>query len=473
VSRRQSDKTANELRSKEAGYLDIQQKAAGKTSEKHTKEPSSTVEPPSRADAKKLVENRKNDARNAQHSQSKVVGSLGKDGTIHKTSAIQKASSGSPNTKKKPASSLSTAKSVSKKAPPPKMKKKVAGKKNIKAKGTVELPTTVFALLIVVIALALISLTVLLVRTNFISNWLPARSSSIGLPNGQEPYVIVVEPGMTARQVARLLEQAQVIESASGFERFLVSRGETTRIQQGSYVFPGPLEYEKVADFLVNRPASTRQVVVWDGYTIQDVDGLLVELGLAKGGEFISAANQLAKEQGLPFSEGWFLGGTYTLSVYNAPQELALKMYEAMLATLRPLLPVVSESNRTLADIIIIASMIQRETNKPEEMPQIAGIIYNRLAANMPLGIDATTRYELNDWKNPLQEADLEAQTPYNTRRKTGLPPTGIGAPGKSALEAAIRPAENNWYYYLHGSDSQIRFAVTLDEHKENIEKYR
>ena len=117
--------------------------------------------------------------------------------------------------------------------------------------------------------------------------------------------------------------------------------------------------------------------------------------------------------------------------------------------------------------------MIQRETNNQDEMPQIAGIIYNRLAANMPLGIDATTRYELNDWKNPLKEADLEAQTPYNTRRKTGLPPTGIGAPGKAALEAAIRPAENNWYYYLHGSDSQIRYAVTYDEHKENIKKYR
>ncbi len=453
MSRRQSDKTANELRSKEAGYLEIQHKAAGKNTEDHM-ESGSSVEPPSRADAKKLVENRKKDARIVQQSQTKKIGEMGKDGTIHKTTHTQKASS-----------SLSTAK--------PTKKKKATGKKKKKTKGTVELPTSVFIFLIVVIVLALIALTVLVIRSNIITGWTSSKLTSINLIEGQDPYVIVVEPGMTARQVSRLLEQAQVIDSASGFERFLVSRGETTRIQQGSYVFPGPLDYEEVAGFLVNRPVQTRQVVVWDGFTIQDIDGLLVQLGLASGGDFISATDQVVKEQGLPFSEGWFLGGTYTVSLYNAAQELALRMYEAMLAALRPLLSVVAESDRALADIIIIASMIQRETNNPEEMPQIAGIIYNRLATNMPLGIDATTRYELNDWKNPLKEADLQAQTPYNTRRKTGLPPTGIGAPGRVALEAAIRPAENNWYYYLHGVDSQIRYAVTLDEHKENIKKYR
>ncbi len=471
MSRRQSDKTVNEIRLKEAGYLKIQEKATGKVSDEY-KDSGSPATPPSRADAKKLVDDRKKDARIAQHSQSKVVGSLGKDGTIHKTTPAQKASSSNPNTKKKPASSLSTAKSVSKKAPPPKKKKKVAGKKK-KTKGTVEISLAVFILLIMVIGLALVALTVLVVRSNLITGWTPSRPTSTSFVEGQDPYVIVVEPGMTARQVSRLLEQAKVIDSASGFERFLVSRGETTRIQQGSYVFPGPMEYDEVAGFLVNRRAQTRQVVVWDGFTIQDIDLLLVQLGLAKSGEFVSAANHVAKEQGLPFAEGWFLGGNYTLSTSNSAQELALSMYEAMLTTLRPLLPWVSESDRTLADVVIIASMIQRETNNQDEMPQIAGIIYNRLAANMPLGIDATTRYELNDWKNPLKEADLETQTPYNTRRKTGLPPTGIGAPGKAALEAAIRPAENNWYYYLHGSDSQIRYAVTYDEHKENIKKYR
>jgi len=105
-------------------------------------------------------------------------------------------------------------------------------------------------------------------------------------------------------------------------------------------------------------------------------------------------------------------------------------------------------------------------------MPLIAGIIWKRLDEGIPLGIDATTRYELNDWTNPISKEALENPTPYNTRRKRGLPPTGISSPGFDALQAAAYPKKSPYYYYLHDRTAQIHFAVTYDEHLENVQTY-
>ena len=467
MSRKQAEKTAGEIRSKEAGYLELQKKAA-------LKSPSGQLHlgfdtpPPTRADAKKLVETRKQEQDASERATAKVVGSVSKDGSIHKTQPPPKVPPVTPHTRKKPSTSLSTAKpavaATSHRKPAAKTKGKAAHPYRI------ELSLPVFIGLVAIVAIVFGVFIAQLIRDRIRSGEpYPQSAGVVGTL-----YEVVVEPGMTARQVSLALERSQVIDSARAFERFLEGRGDATRLQVGTYRFPGPQTYDQVADTLVMKAASDlRDIVIWDGFTLADIDGMLVSANLARPGAFLEAARKLASDRGLPFAEGWFLSGKYTVLGGDAARSLAAAMHTALMDAVRPHLGVVSDTDMVLADIIIIASMIQRETNNTEEMPQIAGIIYNRLALDMPLGIDATTRYELNDWKNPLEEADLEAQTPYNTRRKTGLPPTGIGSPGKTALEAAIYPAQHDWYYYLHGTDSQIHYARTYEEHKENIKRYR
>jgi hypothetical protein len=96
-------------------------------------------------------------------------------------------------------------------------------------------------------------------------------------------------------------------------------------------------------------------------------------------------------------------------------------------------------------------------------MPQVADVLWKRLDERIHLGVDATTRYELNDWKRPLYTEDFEKDTPYNTRRNYGLPPTAISNPGLPAIKAAIFPEETPYYYYLHDRKGQIHFAKDLD----------
>ena len=116
--------------------------------------------------------------------------------------------------------------------------------------------------------------------------------------------------------------------------------------------------------------------------------------------------------------------------------------------------------------------MIQREAGSAEEMPMIAGIIWRRLELGMPLGIDATTRYELDNWSSPILWEDLQRMTPYNTRRSPGLPPTGISNPGIQALHAALHPQSSSYLYYLHDPAGTIHYAETYSEHQNHIERY-
>src|SRR5439155_22685797 len=94
----------------------------------------------------------------------------------------------------------------------------------------------------------------------------------------------------------------------------------------------------------------------------------------------------------------------------------------------------------TAYDVVTIASMIEREAAVPKDRPLIAAVIYNRLKDGMPLGIDATLRYALHDWDRPLRVSQLQSDSPYNTRRHAGLPPTPIGNPGLASLQAAAHP---------------------------------
>ena len=122
--------------------------------------------------------------------------------------------------------------------------------------------------------------------------------------------------------------------------------------------------------------------------------------------------------------------------------------------------------NLTPYDVVTIASMVEREVQVPEERATVASVIYNRLADGMPLGIDATIRFEDSNYDEQLLESRLNEDTPYNTRTNTGLPPGPIGNPGLSSLEAAASPAETDFLFFVvkPGTCGEHVFAKTEDE---------
>lgn len=287
----------------------------------------------------------------------------------------------------------------------------------------------------------------------------------------REALAVQIMPGMTARQVCLLLEQQGVTLDGQALLGFLVSRNLASVLRSGSYLMQADMDNESIANQLTSN-SMVVSVTIPPGYTIATIDSYLANRGYAKKGEFLQASEDLKVAYGLSFGEGWLLSGTFSIKQDAAANNLALAMFEAMLQGLKPYLDSGQVSRYGLEAVLIVASMIQAETQDPTEMPLIASVIYNRLDANQPLGIDATTRYELDDWENPIPTSALEGQTPYNTRRKPGLPPSGISSPSLQALEAACFPQSTGYFYYLHGRDKAIHLAKTYEEHKQNIENF-
>lgn len=295
---------------------------------------------------------------------------------------------------------------------------------------------------------------------------------SVSVVEERDVVALTIESGMTARTVSLLLEQLGVVEDTQAFLAYLVEEELATVIQTGTYIMGRNLAFSEVASMFANTE-KTMEVTIPPGFTIFEIDDYLANRLEGESGLFIEAVNDLASAYQLSFTEGWLLSGTYTVHRNRAGEELALAMYQKMLLKLQGLLDSPLLERYSVEELLIVASMIQAETQNVTQMEGISSVIHNRLENGEPLGIDATTRYEIGDWENPIPTEALETKSPYNTRRKAGLPPSGICSPGVEALEAAFFPKDSPYFYYLHGYDKEIHYAETYEQHKENISLYR
>jgi uncharacterized YceG family protein len=174
--------------------------------------------------------------------------------------------------------------------------------------------------------------------------------------------------------------------------------------------------------------------------------------------------------------EGFLFPATYELKPsadVNDLVEQQLQAFEDNIAGVN--MKYAKSKNLTVYDVLTIASMVEREVSIPSERKTVAAVIYNRLKMGEPLGIDATIRFALDNWTEPLTESDLATDSPYNTRLNGGLPPGPIGNPGLDSIEAAARPAETDvWLYVVKpGTCGEHVFSSSLEEHNANVEKYQ
>ncbi len=170
--------------------------------------------------------------------------------------------------------------------------------------------------------------------------------------------------------------------------------------------------------------------------------------------------------------EGFLFPATYEVPRGAKVQRLVddqLRAFKQNFATID--LSYARSKRLTAYDVLTIASMVEREVSVPEERPLVAAVIYNRLRDSIPLGIDATLRFEQNDWINPLKQSVLDADTPYNTRTKLGLPPGPIGSPGIASIRAAAKPANSRALYYVvkPGTCGEHAFSDTIEQFNQDV----
>jgi UPF0755 protein len=219
-----------------------------------------------------------------------------------------------------------------------------------------------------------------------------------------------------------------------------------------------------------------------EGFTLDQMATRTAARNIGTKEEFMAAARPQAFVERYPYLkaipanrtlEGYLFPDTYRVAADETPGDLIQRMVGTFNARLTPELQAeILETNRTIDEIVIMASIIEREVISDKDMAMVSGVLWKRVDEGIGLAADASIRYALNKWDGALTVDDLRIDSPYNTRRYRGLPPGPISNPGLRALLAAIRPEASEYYYYLSTPEGETIFAKTNDEHNQNKAKY-
>ncbi|MGZ8630575.1 MAG: endolytic transglycosylase MltG [Actinomycetota bacterium] len=289
-----------------------------------------------------------------------------------------------------------------------------------------------------------------------------------------------VEEGATAERVVGDLANEGVIP-CGGFVGNLLMRGtgKSAEIRAGTYSLTTGMTLDEAVEVLTIPPKQipTADVLIPPGYRLTQI-AEAVEDALGIPAERFSARldeGKFDRPQALPAGaslEGFLWPETYRIPERDEADAVIQRLLDQF-AEETANLPWdnAEELGVTPYEIVVIASMIEKEAAVQADRPLIAGVIYNRLREGMTLGIDATLLYDDPTPDGELSTADIETDGPYNTRIRTGLPPTPIASPYLWSLRAALDPVDTPYFYYvLCGNDGAHRFAVTYDEHLANVD---
>ena len=281
------------------------------------------------------------------------------------------------------------------------------------------------------------------------------------------PKIFIIEQGQGVRAIAKNLRDQGLIKDQIVFFLLTKKLGLDSKIQAGDYrILPSMSAIEIAKELTVGT------LDVW--ITIPEGE---------RGGEITDALKEKMPgfdpswKEKLAANEGFLFPDTYLIPKEADIDTIVSIMtinFETKYKTLNS-----SKTNLSKEEIVILASLIEREAKHSEDRPLVSSVIHNRLDLGMKLDIDATLQYilgyqenEKRWWKSSLTDADKKINSPYNTYLVAGLPPGPISNPGLLSLEAAVSPADTPYLYYITDSSGKNRYAETLEQHGANIEKY-
>ena len=310
------------------------------------------------------------------------------------------------------------------------------------------------------------------------------KDLTTNLEIGDHPIPFSIDPGQSASKVAEELEINGIIPEADSLVNYWLFKGQDRLIQTGVYLIQPNTTPLSIAINLVNNSPEEIHFAFLAGWRKEEVETLLFNTNIFPHdvnfleAEKLSLGSCFPKElQPLSSIEGFLFPGEYQLKKSFSQEEILCSFTERFFESIPPnYRELVNEQGLTLYEAVILASIIQREVINPEEAPLIAGVFINRLNAHMLLQSDPTVQYaiasdekQLDWWKSPLESADLELDSPYNTYKNNGLPPTPICNPDLNSLLSVAFPERTNYLFFRASCDhsgSHV-FNETYEQHVE------
>ena len=330
---------------------------------------------------------------------------------------------------------------------------------------------------IVKIYLSLFLMLIIILATSYIYyriNLLPANkniSEKISLE-------FVVPRGDTPASIAEKLYENNLIKNEKIFLAYVRLNKLAPQLKSGNYLISDTMSVKEITDIIIKGVSIQKRFTIPEGYTVWQIADLMVREDIMTEEQFWDMAIEEdfpeyefldGLEKNKHRLEGYLFPETYYISGNESPR----KIFEIMLDQFKEVIDNLpqNKSGLTERDTLILASLVEAESMVDNERPVIASVFLNRLAINMTLGCDATIQYALGKRKTVVLYSDLEIDSPYNTYRRTGLPPTPICAVGERSLLAAYEPADTGYLYFFAKNDGSGEhvFNQTLEEHESEM----
>jgi UPF0755 protein len=334
------------------------------------------------------------------------------------------------------------------------------------------------------IPLFILLLIILLIVAGIV--WFNKNSKAVTDVYSKQRFVVT--NGMSATQVGTRLKESGLIRSAFAFKVYTQVFGKAKKINAGEFGISASMDLAEIVAALGKGPEEL-WVTIPEGLRREEVVEKIIpalEMDDAQASSF--RKNFLDLTSG---KEGYLYPDTYLFPRDAFVQVVVNKLVNTFNQKVDDKMKGnIAASGKSINEIIIMASLIERETKTSEERPIVAGILWKRLGAKWPLQVDASLQYavanlklktlpaqagqnsKLNNYWEPLTKDDLEVNSPYNTYMFTGLPPMPICNPGLSSISAAIYPQDSDYWFYLHDAEGNIHYAKTIEEHNLNVSKY-
>lgn len=326
-----------------------------------------------------------------------------------------------------------------------------------------------------------IVIVVLLLAAGAGASYLYARVNQPYRGYETEAQEVEIAPGSGTRAIGDALVAAGVVRDSLTYRIAVWRSGDARRLKAGEYRFDHPMTAADVVAKIAKGDVDLVRITFREGLTIADMAGVFEAQGLGTAAAFREAAGHAAAIADLDPAatdlEGYLFPETYAVSRHVDAGKLIAAMVDRFRVVLTPDLQEAARARGlTLRQFVTLASIVEKETGATSERAMVAAVYSNRLKIGMGLQCDPTVIYALQRagrFDGNLRRDDLAFDSPYNTYKYAGLPPGPIAAPGKEALDAAARPADVDYLYFVSRNDGTHAFASSLDEHNRNVQKFQ
>jgi UPF0755 protein len=281
---------------------------------------------------------------------------------------------------------------------------------------------------------------------------------------------VEITPGSTAGEISDLLEAEGIIADRWAFVAYVRFNKLEGKLKAGRYELSSGMTVPEIADRIAAGEVALTKFTVPEGYRLTEIADAAESAGLCSADEFLSVCEAGDPKgrvpEGTPL-EGYLFPDTYFFDADTPPETVVETMLDRFFEIVTDEdIERVGAGGRSLHEVVILASLVEREAMVDEERPLVAAVFLNRLEKGITLGSCATVIYAMGRVPERITIQDLKIDSPYNTYINTGLPPGPICSPGEASLRAAIEPADADYLYFVSNGDGTHTFSTTYAEHE-------